>query len=126
MSKQKVKFEGQFLWNSYGDWIGCLLEGHIWDPGGGWIGWVDANRDVYKADGEWIGTLSKDGRILKKRTAKRRDLNTNIPRKPAKPDLPGRAPLPPSFAELSYSEIDVVAEDPDIFKKLSDMRPDME
>ena len=122
----KIKFAGQFIWNTYGDWSATLLDGHIWDLGGHWIGWVEENGDVFKGDGEWIGMLSKDSRILKKRTAPRRELRTDIPPMPPKPDLPARAPLPPSFAELAYSEIDVLDEDPDIFKKLSDRRPDME
>ena len=114
-----------FVWNTYGDWIATLKEGFLWDPSGLWLGWVE-DGDVYKADGEWVGRLSKDFRILRKRTARRRDLREDIPRKPERPSLPGRCPLPPSFAELSYSEIDVIEEDPDIFKKLSDMRKDMD
>lgn len=118
-----------FIWDSYGDWQATLLEGFIWDPAGNWIGWVEEvdkkTIDVYKTDGEWIGNLSKDGRIIRKRTTARRPL-VDVPAKPAKPSLPARAPLPPPFAELSYSDVDVLEEDPDIFKKISDMRPDMQ
>jgi hypothetical protein len=123
---KKPKFPGQYIWDSYGDWVATLLDGHIWDLRGIWIGWVEENGDVYKSDGEWIGTLSKDSRILRKRTANRRELRNDMPSPPPKPELPARAPLPPSFSELSYSVIDVLEEDPSIFKRLSDRRPDMD
>lgn len=122
----KSRFNGQYIWNTYGDWIATLVDGHIWDLTQTWVGWVEPNGDVYKADGEWVGVLSRDSRILRKRTAARRELRDNIPPRPEKPDLPGRAPLPPSFAELSFSEIDVMEEDPDTFKRVSDRRPDMD
>ena len=121
----RVKFMGTFIWNTYGDWVATEYQGHIWDLRAEWIGWIDENKDVYKRDGEWLGKLSKDGRVIRKRTERRRDL-VAPPAKPEKPELPVRAPLPPSFAELSFSEIDVLEEDPDAFKKLSDLRPDMD
>ncbi len=120
----RPKRDHEFIWNTYGDWVATLKDGHLWDPAGLWLGWVEG-VDVYKADGEWIGVLSKDFRIIRKRTERRRELRDDIPPKPPRPELPGRAPLPPQFAELSYSEIDVLDEDPDIFKRLSDLRKDM-
>jgi|YNPNPStandDraft_1061719.scaffolds.fasta_scaffold53542_3 hypothetical protein len=113
------------IWNTHGDWVATLVGIHIWDMTGSWVGWLDGD-DVYKVDGEWIGKLSRDMRIVRKRSAPRRPLRNDIPPKPEKPALPARAPLPPSFSELAFSEIDVLEEDPDIFKRLSDMRPDME
>ncbi len=119
-----TKFAGRFIWNTRGDWIATLVDGHLWDPAGHWIGWVEG-EDVYKADGEWIGTLSRDGRILRRRSELRHDLHPRIPAVPAKPDLPTLPPLPPLFAELSHTVVDVAERDPDIFKRLSDRRPDM-
>lgn len=114
----------RFIWNTYGDWMATLIDGFIWDLGGFWVGWMDGD-EVFTTDGEWVGTLSRDSRILKKRSAPRPPLRTDIPPKPTKPDLPGRPPLPPSFSELTYSTIDVMDEDPEVFKRLSDMRKDM-
>ncbi len=124
MSRPATKFEGRFIWNTHGDWIATLVGGHLWDPAGNWIGWVEG-EDVYKADGEWVGTLSRDGRILRRRSELRHDLHPHIPPMPPKPDLPALPPLPPLFAELSHSVVDVLERDPDIFKRLSDRRPDM-
>ena len=114
----------RFIWNTYGDWVLTLIDTYLWDLNRQWVGWLDGD-DVYTTDGEWVGKLSRDSRIIRKRAAARPPLRKDIPPKPPKTDLPGRCPLPPSFAELTFSEIDVMDEDPEIFKRLSDMRPDM-
>ncbi|HEC21420.1 MAG TPA: hypothetical protein ENI95_00725 [Chloroflexi bacterium] len=122
-SKNAPKY--QYIWNTYGDWVATKVGDYIWDLTGTWVAWVEDN-EVYKVDGEWVGTLSRDSRILRKRVSRRPPLRTDIPPAPEKPDLPARAPLPPAFAELTYSEIDVLEEDPDVFKRISDRRPDMD
>jgi hypothetical protein len=115
----------QFIWNTYGDWLATRIGDYIWDMTGTWVAWLDGD-DIYTTDGEWIGTLSRDSRILRKRSDRRRPLREDRPPAPEKPDLPARAPLPPSFSELTYSIIDVLEEEPDVFKRISDMRPDMD
>jgi hypothetical protein len=113
------------IWNSYGDWVLTLVDQHIWDLSRNCVGWVDGDQ-AYTLEGEFAGTLSRDSRIVKKRSDPRPPLRKGIPPAPPRPaDLPGRSPLPPSFSDLSYSMIDVMEEDPDIFKRLSDRRPDM-
>lgn len=114
-----------FIFDTHGDWHATKIGNVIWSSRGEYIGYVEG-EDVYKRDGEWIGRLSKDGRILKKRSEMRRELHPNPLPAPAKPQLPARAPLPPMMAELNFSTVDVLDEDPDIFKKISDLRPDME
>jgi hypothetical protein len=115
----------RFIWNTYGDWVLTLVDTNLWDMTGHWCGWLDGD-EVFTIDGEWVGKLSRDSRIIRKRSSIHPPLRNDIPAKPPKPDLPGRPPLPPSFAELSFSEIDVMDEDPEVFKRLSDKRPDME
>jgi hypothetical protein len=117
----------EFIYNTAGDWMATAIGPHIFDSRGEYIGFMEA-RAVYTRDGEWIGDLAKDGRILRKRAGKKKPLHQNpLPKPATKPsNLPGRAPLPPQNAEISYDTIDVLEEDPDIFKRLSDRRPDME
>lgn len=114
-----------FIFDTHGDWQATKIGTTIFSSRGEYIGFLEEN-DVYKQDGEWIGRLSKDGRVLRKRAERRRELHPNPPPKPPKPVLPPRAPLPPMMAELDFSTIDVLDEDPDIFKRISDLRPDME
>jgi hypothetical protein len=50
-----------------------------------------------------------------------------VPPRLPKPDrFPARAPLPPQNAELGFDKIDVLEEDPNIFKRISDLTPDAE
>jgi hypothetical protein len=113
-----------FLWNTSGDWMGTIVEGHIWDTSSGWVGWVEG-EEVFKGDGEWLGRLTKDRRIVRRRTDRRQELK-KLPPIPERPVLPARATLPPHFADLPFSELDVLDEDPHAFKKLSDLKPDMD
>ena len=59
---------------------------------------------------------------------RRRELHPNplAKTRPNRKDCRPRAPLPPMMAELNFSTIDVLEEDPDIFKRISDLRPDMD
>ncbi len=115
-----------FIFDTHGDWHATKIGDFIYASRGDYIAFTEG-EDVYKRDGEWIGRLSKDGRILRKRTERRRELHPNPPRSAPKPErLPPRAPLPPMMAELNYSVIDVLDEDPDIFKRISDLRPDLD
>jgi hypothetical protein len=115
-----------FIYDTHGDWQATRIGRFIFSSRGEYVGYAEG-EDVYKQDGEWLGRLSKDGRILRKRTERRSSLHPNPPAKPPKPtNLPARAPLPPMMAELTYSIVDVLEEDPDIFKRISDLRPDIE
>jgi len=115
----------RFIWNTYGDWLLTLVHTNLLYFAGHWVGWLDGD-EVFTTDGEWVGKLSRDSRIIRKRSAIHPPLRNDVPPKPPKPDLPGRPPLPPAFAELTFSEIDVMDEDPEVFKRLSDKRPDMD
>jgi hypothetical protein len=115
-----------FIFDTPGDWQATKIGDVIYNTRGDYIGWIEG-EDVYKTDGEWVGRLSKDGRILRKRTEQRRELHPNPRPAPSKPErMPARAPLPPMMAELNYSIVDVLEEEPDIFKQISDLKPDME
>jgi hypothetical protein len=115
-----------FIFNTGGDWLATVMGVHVFDTRGEYVGYME-EKSVYTRDGEWVGELSKDGRILRKRAGKSRPLHPNpIPKPAMKPsNLPGRAPLPPQNAEISYDTIDVLEEDPDVFKRLSDRRKDL-
>lgn len=121
-----------FLYNTAGDWQGTIIGAFVYDPRGDAIGWIEKVENtttvaLYTFDGEWVGDLYKDGRIVRKRAGKKRPLHRNPPKRPqGKPaNLPARAPLPPQNAELGYDTVDVLEEEPEIFKRVSERRPDM-
>lgn len=117
----------EFIYDTHGDWQATRVAQYVFDGRGEYVGFVEG-RAVFTRDGEWVGDLSKDGRILRKRAGAKKPLNKNVPIKPQmkKSDLPGRAPLPQQMGELGYDTIDVLEEDPDVFKRLSDRRPDLD
>ncbi len=115
-----------FIFDTHGDWQATKIGDYIWDSRGEYIGYL-ADDSVYKRDGEWVGRLSKDGRIIRKRTERRIGFHPNPPPEPPKPErLPARAPLPPMMSQLDFSTVDVLEEEPDIFKRISSLRKDME
>jgi hypothetical protein len=99
-----------------------VYDGHLFDTTGEWVGWLDG-ADVYSLEGEYVGYLSEDGRLLRQRVLpyhKKRIPPTGRPHV----QLPQTVPLPPMFAELSYSVVDVFEEEPDIFAVVHELRPD--
>jgi hypothetical protein len=117
-----------FIYDSRGDWHATLIGENLWDTRGEYIGFVILGEiyKVYTAQGEHIGDLSHDGRIIRKRHFDRPTLLPDLPPTPPKPaKFPVRAPLPPMFGELGFDKIDVLDWDPEIFKRVSDLKPDM-
>lgn len=116
-----------FIYDSRGDWHATLIGENLWDTRGEYVGFVlGDNYKVYTAQGEHIGDLAHDGRIVRKRHFERPTLLADLPPVPPKPaNFPARAPLPPMFGELGFNYIDVLDYDPEIFKRISDLKPDM-
>jgi hypothetical protein len=132
MSKFEQKFKIDpakpfFIFDTRGEWHATLLNSCLWDARGEYIGFVRGpNYDVYTAYGEWIGNLSADGRIIRKRITERQSVLKIRKLTPPKPrNLPPRPPLPPLTADLGYNFIDVLEWDPDVFKSVPDMKADM-
>lgn len=127
MEKKKKQFNIDprkpfFIYDTRGDWHATLLNGCLWDSRGEYLGFVRGeDHDVYTAHGEWIGNLSVDGRIVRKRVHQSQPLLKIRRLRPPKPqNLPPRAPLPPLTGDLGYHLIDVLDWDPDIFKNVPD------
>jgi len=112
------------IYSTNGEWVALLQEGHLYDTRGEWIGWLDG-RDIYTRDGEYVGFLSDDGRVLRERIRRQRPLRP-VPPAPPKIRPPATVPLPPMFAELPWKLVDVFEEEPDIFRYISELRPDWE
>ncbi|GIL13602.1 MAG: hypothetical protein DWB42_07720 [Chloroflexi bacterium] len=117
-----------FVYDTKGDWHAVKIGEYLWDTRGEYIGFVRGEtHDVYTTAGEWVGNLWPDGRIIRKRTYDRPPLLKDRPPKPAKPqNFPARAPLPPMCSELGFDKIDVLDWDDEVFKRVSDLVPDMD
>lgn len=116
-----------FVFDTHGEWHATVLNNCLWDARGEYIGFVRGqNHDVYTAFGEWIGNLSQDGRVVRRRVSDRQTVLRVRKLAPPKPkNLPPRAPLPPMTGDLGYHYIDVLEWDPDAFKNVPDLKMDL-
>jgi hypothetical protein len=116
------------IFKSRGEVGAFLLFPYIYNTEGEWIGWVSADRGVYSVHGHYVGSLSKEPRILRKR-----EFREGIPRlpPPAPPPairLPSHIPLAPQLPEVMLNMIDVLEEAPELLPPTDygDFREDMD
>ena len=110
------------IYRTNGEWMAFLFEGNLFDTMGEWIGWLDAD-DVFSLDGEYVGYIGTDSRLLRPRLMPYRKRRRPPQHRPHC-KRPQSVPLPPMFAELSYSTVDVFEEEPDFFAMINELRPD--
>jgi hypothetical protein len=70
-------------------------------------------REVYSVLGEYVGTLTNDPRIVRKRATS--TLKPRLKPRPPRKSLPAPQPFrsPPMMPELSHSVIDVLLDEPE-------------
>lgn len=115
------------IYTTPGDWEALLVFPYLFNQMGEWIGWVTPDRQVYDVDGVYVGWLSEEPRVLRKRI-----YDEPLPRKtpPPAPDKirpPATVPLPPMMAELPFEIIDVLDEEPRLLHTTDagDLKEDM-
>ena len=101
------------VYTTPGDWSALLLFPYLFNTIGEWIGYVNSNREVYDVDGVYVGWLSKEPRILRKRIIEDELARIDIPDTPERIRPPATVPLPPMMAELPFEIIDVLDEEPE-------------
>lgn len=101
------------VYTSKGDVEAFLAYPYLFNRGGEWIGFVNAKREVYSVLGEYVGTLTDDPRIVRKRAASTLIPGNQPPAAPKRIYPPATVPLAPLMSELTYSVIDVLQEEPE-------------
>lgn len=101
------------IYTTKGDAEAFLAYPYIFNRNGEWIGFVIPNRDVYSVIGVYVGTLTNDPRITRKRATSTLHPQVAAPPKPSKISLPATVPLPPMMSELTHSIVDVLLDDPE-------------
>ncbi len=116
------------IYTSKGDTDAFLVYPYIFNRSGEWIGWVTSRREVYSVIGYYVGYLSDDPRILRKRATSTLKPRLNPPAAPEPIRVPATVPLAPMLSELTYSIIDVLSEEPERLHtlELGEFRQDLD
>ena len=101
------------IYTTHGDPEAFLQYPYLYNRNGEWIGFVTSNREVYSVLGEYVGTLTNDPRIVRKRSTSALRPRLDPPAAPKKLNLPANIPLAPMMPELNHSLIDVLGEMPE-------------
>ena len=101
------------VYTSRGEAEAFLGYPYLYDRSGEWIGWVTPKREVYSVLGYYVGYLTNDPRILRKRATSTLKPRLKPPPPPKKVYPPATIPLAPLMSELTHSIIDVLLEEPE-------------
>jgi hypothetical protein len=115
------------VFSSRGDAEAFLAYPYLHNRNGEWIGFITPQREVYSVLGYYVGTLTSDPRIIRKRSCEEK------PRvKPLQPPprlrIPSMTPLAKMMGELSHGNIDVLQDEPERLHTLDsgEMRLDLD
>jgi hypothetical protein len=116
------------VYSSRGEVEAFLVFPYLFNRSGEWIGWVTAQREVYSVMGAYVGFLTNDPRIVRKRSDNgfKPRLKTSPP--PGKLNTPATIPLAPLMSDLTHSLVDVLIEEPERLHTLDsgELREDMD
>jgi len=101
------------VYTTKGDAEAFLAYPFLYNRSGDWIGWVTPKREVYSVIGYYVGNLTNDPRILRKRTTGTLKPRLKPPAHPKKIYPPATIPLAPMMPELTQSVIDVLMDEPE-------------
>ena len=101
------------VYNSRGDTDAFLVYPYLYNRNGEWIGWITSKKEVYSVLGYYVGYLSSDPRILRKRATSTLKPRLTPPPRPPRIQIPAIIALAPMMSELTQSVIDVLLEEPD-------------
>lgn len=101
------------IYTTPGDWAALMVFPYLYNTIGEWIGWVGVDRQVFDVDGVYVGWLTSEPRILRKRIIEDELPRTSVLDTPPRIRPPATVPLPPMMAELPFEIIDVLEEEPE-------------
>jgi hypothetical protein len=116
------------MYASNGEAEAFLSFPYLFNRSGEWIGWVTPKRDVYSVMGNYVGYLTDDRRITRKRSEDELKPRLQPPRKPGRLNTPPSVPLAPLMSDLPHSLIDVLLDEPDRLHTVDggELREDMD
>ncbi len=115
------------IYSSNGEIGAYLSYPYIFNRMGEWIGWATTDRQVYSVHGLYVGWMTEEPRILRKKSGEALSRQTPPP-EPPHLLIPAVVPLVPLLAELSFGVIDVLNEAPELLPVIDfgESREDMD
>lgn len=118
------------IYTTKGDVAAFLAYPYIFNYEGEWIGWISTDRIVYSTHGHYVGWLATGPRILRKISddSFTKPMQEIIPPFTLRITTPANSPLAPMMPELTFSEIDVLADRDDLMPPVDfgELRDDMD
>ena len=116
------------IYSSKGETDAFLAFPYLFNRSGEWIGWVTPKREVYSVLGYYVGTLTNEPRIVRKRATNALKPRLKPPPHPGRISIPATVPLAPLMSDLTQSMVDVLAEEPERLHTLDsgEFREDMD
>ena len=101
------------IYSSRGEVEAFLVFPYLFNRSGEWIGWVTPQREVYSVMGYYVGALTRDPRIVRKRSEDGFQSRQKCPPPPRRLITPATLPLAPLMSDLPHSLVDVLVEEPE-------------
>jgi len=116
------------IYTTRGDAEAFLAYPYLFNRMGEWIGWVSPGRDVYSVLGLYVGELTAEPRIIRKRITATLKSRKTPPPPPPRISVPATIPLAPMMGELRFGTEDVLLEEPERLHTIDagDMRQDVD
>ena len=116
------------IYSSRGEAEAFLLFPHLFNRNGDWIGWVTPKREIYSVLGYYVGALTDDARIVRKRADDENKPRLQAPPFPGRISTPATIPLAPLMKDLTHSIVDVLQEEPERLHTLDggELRQDLD
>lgn len=116
------------IYTSRGDAEAFLCYPYLYNRSGEWIGWVTAGREVHSVLGFYVGEMTAEPRILRKRVTASLPPRRSPPPPPPRLEVPATIPLAPLMADLRFGMMDVLLEEPRLLHTLDsgDIKEDLD
>ncbi len=101
------------IYTTRGDAEAFLSYPYLFNRMGEWVGWVTPGREVYSIIGVYIGDLTAEPRIIRKKITSSLKPRKTPPPPPRKISVPATIPLAPMMAELRFGTEDVLLDEPE-------------
>ena len=101
------------IYASNGESGAFLVFPYLFNRSGEWIGFVTPKREVYSVMGNYVGTLTNDPRITRKRSDDASIPRQQPPPRPKQISTPSSVPLAPMMSDLPHSLVDVLQDEPE-------------